>query len=274
MDAPAGRQTAAWQSDGRAGRVGELCAVVLAAGAGTRLRPLTNLRPKALCPVNNVALVDLAIERVAAAVARDAIAVNVHHGRLQMDAHLHGRVHLSFEEPEALGTAGAIGQLLPWIDGRDVLVVNADAWTPAVLTALLDGDPNRTQLLVTRDPGRGDFGEWRFAGASFLPWAFARELKPQPSGLYETLWREQHERRALDLVPLEEGTSFFDCGTPADYLAANLAASGGVSVIGAGAVVDGTVERCVVWPNSRVEAGEHLVDCIRAGTLTVDGAAT
>lgn len=253
--------------------MGELCAVVLAAGAGTRLKPLTDLRPKALCPVNNVALVDLAIARAAAVVGSEAIAVNVHHGRLQMDAHLHGRVHLSFEEPEPLGTAGAIGELRPWIDGRDVVVVNADAWSPAGLTPLMDGESGRIRLLVTRDPGRGDFGEWRFAGASLLPWSFARDLKPQPSGLYETLWREQHERRALDLVPLEEGTPFFDCGTPRDYLAANLAASGGTSVIGAGAVVDGTVERCVVWPHSRVEAGEHLVDCIRAGTLTVDGAA-
>ena len=44
--------------------------VVLAAGRGTRLRPLTRLRPKALCPVGNVPLVDLALERVRPAVER------------------------------------------------------------------------------------------------------------------------------------------------------------------------------------------------------------
>ena len=40
--------------------------VVLAAGLGTRLRPLTHLRPKALCPVGGVPLLDLALERCAA----------------------------------------------------------------------------------------------------------------------------------------------------------------------------------------------------------------
>jgi MurNAc alpha-1-phosphate uridylyltransferase len=43
----------------------ELCAIVLAAGAGTRLRPLTLLRPKALCPVGNRPLLDRALELVA-----------------------------------------------------------------------------------------------------------------------------------------------------------------------------------------------------------------
>jgi MurNAc alpha-1-phosphate uridylyltransferase len=56
-----------------------------------------------------------------------------------------------------------------------------------------------------------------------------------------------------------------DCGTPQDYLAANLAWSGGVSVIGAGAVVAGEVVESVVWPDAVVRAGERLVRCIRAG---------
>ena len=43
---------------------GGLCAVVLAAGEGRRLRPLTELLPKALCPVGNVALLDHALRRV------------------------------------------------------------------------------------------------------------------------------------------------------------------------------------------------------------------
>src|SRR5688500_13503964 len=97
--------------------------VVLAAGAGTRLRPLTLFRPKALCPVNNVPLVDLAVGRVQA--ATPSVAVNVHHGRGQLERHLAGRVHLSVEEEEPLGTAGALGRLREWIDGRPVLVHNA-----------------------------------------------------------------------------------------------------------------------------------------------------
>ena len=83
--------------------------VVLAAGRGTRLRPLTRLRPKALCPVGNVPLVDLALERVRPAV--DEVAVNLHHGRRTLDRHLAQDVHRSIEEDEPLGTAGALGNL-------------------------------------------------------------------------------------------------------------------------------------------------------------------
>ena len=56
--------------------------VVLAAGAGTRLRPLTDLRPKALCPVGGRPLVDLALDRLAAEVGGlgpQWLAVNAHH---------------------------------------------------------------------------------------------------------------------------------------------------------------------------------------------------
>ena len=89
-------------------QVGDLAAVVLAAGAGTRLRPLTWLRPKALCPVENVPLVDFAIGWARAVTS--AVAVNVHHGRQLMESHLSGRVHLSVEEPEVLGTAGGVAR--------------------------------------------------------------------------------------------------------------------------------------------------------------------
>jgi hypothetical protein len=56
---------------------------------------------------------------------------------------------------------------------------------------------------------------------------------------------------------------FVDCGTPGSYLAANLAASGGAPVVGAGAEVLGTLERSVVWPGLLVDVREHLVDAIR-----------
>ena len=94
-----------------------LAGVVLAAGAGSRLRPLTRLRPKALCPVGDRPLVDHACDR-AASVTSD-VAVNVHHGRALVEAHLADRpLHLSVEADEARGTAGALGLLRPWIDGR------------------------------------------------------------------------------------------------------------------------------------------------------------
>ncbi len=246
----------------------EPAAVVLAAGAGTRLRPLTDIRPKALCPVDNVALVDLALDRVRP--LTDRVAVNVHHGRDQMEAHLDGRgVHLSVEEPEALGTAGALGKLREWIDGRPTVVVNADAWHRFDLADLLRWwDGEHIRLLAVHDPARGDFGLWRYCGAALMPWPEVKRLTATPTGLYEVSWGRAWAEGRLELVP--ESGPYFDCGTPSTYLAANLAASGGHSVVGPGARVEGELVRSVVWAGGVVHRGERLVECIRVGeALTV-----
>ena len=243
-----------------------LCAIVLAAGRGTRLRPLTDVRPKALCPVNNVALVDLALARVRP--YTEHIAVNVHHGRDLMEAHLAGRVHLSIEDGEPLGTAGGVARLRDWVAGRDVIVANADAWHTGDLDALVDGGGDRIRLLVVERSRPVDFGPFEYAGAAYMPWAAVRELPDGPAGLYEASWRPRWQAAELDLVP--GPPDFIDCGTPARYLAANLAASGGQSVVGAGAVVEGELIRSVVWPGALVARGERLVDAIRVGAdLTV-----
>ena len=245
----------------------DLAGVVLAAGAGTRLRPLTELLPKALGPVGDRPLVEHALTRAAPHVGQTA--VNVHAHTPRMREHLQGRVHLSVEEPDALGTAGALGQLRAWIDGRDVLVTNADAWLRDDLGALVrEWDGERARLLVVRDPDRGDFGPWRYSGACLLPWRLVRELPATPAGLYEACWRHEERRGALDLCPTD--AAFIDCGTPRDYLDANMDWSGGANVIGAGAVVEGRVRRSVIWPGGTVRADEDLFEVIRAGAdLTV-----
>jgi NDP-sugar pyrophosphorylase family protein len=184
-------------------------------------------------------------------------------------------VHVSVEQPAALGTAGAVGQLCDWVDGRAAVVTNADAWIEGGLAGLLDGwDGRRVRLLVTPDADRADFGrDLRFAGASVMPWDVVRRLRPEPSGLYEVCWRALEAAGELDFC-LASGR-FIDCGTPADYLAANLAVSGGQSVVGEGAVVEGELLRSVVWPGGVVRKSERLVDAIRVGAeLTVDGKAS
>ena len=237
-----------------------LAAVVLAAGAGTRLRPLTSLLPKALCPVDNVPLVDLALRR-AAAVADD-IAVNVHYFRELMTQHLEGRAHLSIELPKPLGTAGALGNLRGWIDGRHVLVLNADCWHRQDLTEFVDGwDQERIRLMCVEDPSRGDFGNLRYCGAALMPWSDVAALEPVAGGLYEVSWAPADRANRLELVVGD--APFFDCGTIADYHAANMAASGGHNVIGSGAVVDGSIERTVLWPGVHVAKEERLVDAVR-----------
>ncbi len=252
---------------------GGLAVVVLAAGEGIRLRPLTLLRPKPLCPVGNVALVDLAVaraERTLGPLGPDRLAVNAHHLAEQVVGHLDGRAHLSVERPVALGTAGALGRLRSWIAGRDVLVCNGDAWLDGGLTGLVNGwDHERPRLLVVPDARHADFaGRWRFAGASLLSWEDVASLPEEPAGLYEMVWAAAERAGRLDLAVT--GARFVDCGNPGDYLRANLLASGGESVVAPDAVVEGEVVRSVVWPHSAVHRGERLVECIRVGEdLTV-----
>ena len=245
----------------------DLAAVVLAAGAGTRLRPLTRLRPKPLCPVAGVALVDHGIARVRPVAA--GVAVNVHHHRAAMEAHLAGAgVHVSVEEHEALGTAGALGHLRSWLDGRDVVVTNGDAWMDGFDAArFAEGwDRSRIRLLVTRDEDRADFpDDRRYAGVCLLPWPDVERLEPVPTGLFELVWRDALAAGRVEMVDLDG--VFYDCGTPRDYLAANLAATGGAASIGEGATVAGTVERSVVWPGAVVYEAERLVDGIKATEL-------
>ncbi|MBW3603809.1 MAG: NTP transferase domain-containing protein [Actinobacteria bacterium] len=253
--------------------------MALAAGAGTRLRPLTTLQPKALCPVDNIALLDRAVANVHSHVV--GVAVNAHHLADRIVEHLDGQFHVSVEQPVALGTAGALGKLRDWIGGRDVLLCNADAYLPGGLDHLVAGwDRQRCRLLVVATSAPGDFtdagGPVRYVGACLLPWRLVSALSPEPSGLHEVLWRTEAAAGRLDLV--RHTATAIDCGTPADYLRANLHASNGRSVIGAGATVEGRIERCVVWSDAHVGSDEHLIDCVRAGTrdapLTVPATAT
>lgn len=237
---------------------------MLAAGEGTRLRPLTEVLPKALCPVANRPLLDFALERVRTVISD--LAVNVHAHREQMEEYLAANepgVHVSVEHDERLGTAGALGRLRDWIADDAVLVTNVDALTAPDLTALVDGwDGERIRLLTTFNEHEPDFeGIWQYAGACVMPWSAVRDLPDRPADLYIERWRPALDAGHLELVPTR--ASFVDCGTPLRYLAANLIASGGHAVIGAGAVVEGTVEASVVWPDARVAAGEHLHHAIR-----------
>ncbi|MEO7430401.1 MAG: sugar phosphate nucleotidyltransferase [Acidimicrobiales bacterium] len=238
--------------------------VVLAAGVGTRLRPLTRLRPKALCPIDGVPLVDLAIERTRSAV--DDVAVNAHHELAAMEAHLRddgpasGAVHLSVEADRPLGTAGALGHVRGWLDGRAALVVNADAWCPGSLASFVESwDGGQVRILVA---GGDTLTPTSRVAATLLPWSTIAPLAPEPSGLYEVVWAQAQAEGRLGVV--RHDGPFIDCGTPAHYLAANLAASGGESVVGAGAMVAGAIDRCVVWPGAVVWPHESLTCTIRA----------
>ena len=268
-------------------RTDGVCAVVLAAGEGQRLRPLTELVPKALCPVGNVPLLDRALRRVDG-LGLSAVAVNASYLAEQVVAHVGDRAHLSVEPDGPLGTAGGIGHLKDWIDGRGVLVGNADAYLSDPhrepgkdIAALLDGwdgDTVRMLTLPVKPGSTGGFSGRRFAGFSLLPWRRVRELRAELSDLVRLVWRPAESDGELELIAYDG--IYIDTGTPADYLAANLHAAGGHglldptaiitgratgSVVGARAVVAGDITRCVVWPGATVAGSETLTDAIRAG---------
>ncbi len=265
-----------------------ICAVVLAAGLGTRLRPLTTLVPKALVPVGNVPLLDRALARLAAAgfTGPDRLAVNAHHHLDQMVGHVGGSAHLSIED-DPLGTAGAIGRLRDWIDGRAVLAINADAYCTDPLTALLDGWDGKTVRLAGHraDDGHAPFGAagLAFAGASLLPAEDAAALKPEYGHLVLEVWRPAERAGRLEALPIDG--VYFDIGTPQSYLEANMHAvmqagaganliagdavitgTAQQSVLGVGSQVHGRVTRCVLWPGARVARDEVLADSVRVGS--------
>jgi MurNAc alpha-1-phosphate uridylyltransferase len=266
----------------------EICAVVLAAGEGRRLRPLTEHLPKALCPIGNVTLLDRALERVQR-LGLDTAVNACYLGHMVVE-HVGDRAHLSVEPGEPLGTAGGVGLLRDWIAGRGVLVGNADAYLAAdgtppgddIAALVSDWDGRTVRILGVPGPPH-EFGTHRFAGFSLLPWDLVATMEPEPTSLVHLAWRPAERQGRLQVV--EYPGTYLDTGTPPDYLQANLHAvhhenlvapdavvTGELdqAVIGAGAVVAGRVTRAVVWPGGEVGPGETLTDAIRVGReLTV-----
>src|SRR3954468_11045714 len=128
-------------------------AMVLAAGLGLRMRPLTDRMPKPLVPVAGRTLLDHVLDKLAEADVREAV-VNVHYLPDQIIDHVAGRtaprVTISDERDVVLGTGGAVVKALPLLGEAPFFHVNAD-------TMWIDGvRPNLTRLAETFDPARMD----------------------------------------------------------------------------------------------------------------------
>lgn len=135
---------------------GDLRGMVLAAGHGTRLRPLTDLVPKPLLPVGGRALLDLAVANLDRA-GVGPIVVNTHHLADQVAAHVRARADAArfalSHEPAILGTGGALDGARTFLEGApDFLLHNGDVLTDADLGGLLrahrDGGAVATLMLV------------------------------------------------------------------------------------------------------------------------------
>src|SRR6478752_7289548 len=128
-------------------------AMVLAAGLGVRMRPLTNTRPKPLVSVAGQPLLDHVLDQLAAAGVTEAV-VNVHYlpDQIieQVKTRSRPRVIISDERDQVLGTGGAVVKALPLLGDAPFFHLNAD-------TLWIDGvRPNLARLAETFDPARMD----------------------------------------------------------------------------------------------------------------------
>ncbi|MBI3710746.1 MAG: nucleotidyltransferase family protein [Proteobacteria bacterium] len=221
-------------------------AMVLAAGLGTRMRPLTETRPKPLIEVAGRALIDRVLDRFAE-FGVDRAVVNLHHHRQVLEAHLRGRAHpriVFSPEAELLETGGGVAQALPllgpdpffvanadvlWLDGRrPALQRLAAAWDDSKMDALLlvhsaitaqgysgPGDYFVDPLGRMRRRRFGEIAPYIFGGVQVL---HPRLLRDAPSGKFSLnlLWdRAQDADRLWAIV--NDGL-WFHVGTPDDIV--------------------------------------------------------
>lgn len=220
-------------------------AMVMAAGLGKRMRPLTATRPKPLIEVAGRSLLDRALDGVAAAGVQHAV-VNAHYFADQIEAAVRsrrtpGEIDVSDERARLLETGGGITKALPLIRGDSFFTINADnmwidgpvdtlrliaaRWNPAEMDALL--------LLVPHArahgyDGRGDFhmdGRGRLAargGLKVAPFVYsglqiiARHLFDGEPAEPFTMWRAWHKALASGrMFGLSHPGLWFHVGTPA-----------------------------------------------------------
>ena len=148
-------------------------AMVLAAGLGLRMRPLTDHMPKPLVPVAGRPLLDHVLDKLAEAGVTEAV-VNVHYLPDQIIAHTASRtlphITISDERDQVLGTGGGVVKALPLLGSAPFFHVNSDTiWIDGVksnLARLADAfDPARMDILLLMAPtassigygGRGDY---------------------------------------------------------------------------------------------------------------------
>ena len=219
-------------------------AMIMAAGLGKRMRPLTATRPKPLVEVGGKALLDHVLDRLRTAGVQNVV-VNVHYLADALEAHLATRakelnVKISDERDLLLETGGGLIKAEPLIDCDPFLALNSDnlwidgpADTLKLLASQWDGEKMDALLLLVPQAravghkGQGDFhmdrvGRIRRRERSHVaPFVFTgiqiaskRLLRDAPSGPFSTniLWdRAMEEGRAYGAV--HQGL-WFDVGTP------------------------------------------------------------
>lgn len=276
-----------------------LRALVLAAGRGERLRPLTATLPKPLLPVAGKPLLAWTLERLRAA-GCEAVAINLHH----LGSEIRDRFGESFRgmpltyspEPDLLGTSGALPPLRSFLQQAEhVLVINGDSlcrWPiEALLAAHLRRRPAATLLLHRKADTRafgggvaletdtitafrpGSFAHLAarrhlvFAGAQVLEPELLARIPEGPGDLVSALY-EPLLAAGAPLAAVVTERLWHDLGTPRRYLDAVLdwtfRGSNQASRVLKGAEVDQSarLRRTIVEAGAEVEAEADLRGCL------------
>lgn len=266
-------------------------AMILCAGLGTRLRPLTEWTAKPMVPIGDAPAVAHVASRLRGA-GYDRIVINVHHRPDELRAWARGVGAAVSEEPELLGTAGGVARAAALLGEGDVLVWNGDISSeldPSSLAAAhARSDAAATLAVVARPLGEGNvglgergrivrlrrerFGEETasadFIGVHVLGAGLRRGLPARGCLVGDVYIPALREGACLAAHVVT--SPFTDVGSLPEYVAANrawLAARGLAawaapdaivraridgSIVGAGAHVEADVLRSIVWPGTRV----------------------
>ena len=121
-------------------------AILLAAGLGTRLRPLTDTMPKCLVPIKGQALLGIWLERLTLS-GIGPFLINTHHLASQVETFIEASLYRDqvslIDEPDLLGTAGTLIANLDFFHGEDGLLIHADNYCLADFTAFQQAHRNR-----------------------------------------------------------------------------------------------------------------------------------
>ncbi len=145
-------------------------AMILAAGRGERLRPLTDEVPKPLVEVAAKPLIEHHLEALAKAGFREVVINQGHLGDLLPERLGDGGpwgLHIAWsdEQPEALETGGGIFKALPLLGTAPFLVVNGDIWTDYSFARLRAVKCDWAHLVMVPNPEHNPAGDFALAGA-------------------------------------------------------------------------------------------------------------
>jgi N-acetyl-alpha-D-muramate 1-phosphate uridylyltransferase len=151
-------------------------AMILAAGLGERMRPLTNTLPKPLLKVGSSTLIELHLQKLKAAGIHEVV-INISWLAEKIEQYLgdgsqYGLRILYSREETPLETAGGIKQALPLLGEEPFLVLNADVWSDYDLKRLLNGMTFKTRVLahlvLVANPEHNPEGDFVLTGDNYL----------------------------------------------------------------------------------------------------------